>query len=459
MQSPGDPQAPNRRLGSWKEIGAFFEADERTVRRWEKDRGLPIHRVPGASGTKVFAYTAELSQWLERPPAGSEKTPDAVAREEPVWLGRLRRHRIELIGAAAVAVIALAIGLAGLFSRAPAVRPTGAVPVSVEPHASGRNAEATAFYRQGLYEWQTRTPAGLSHAVDDFTQAIVHDPGYAQAYAGLANCYNLLREFSTMPPDQAYPRARAAAERAIALDPSLGDAHADLAFVDFYWLRDSAGARREFQRALALEPRSAMVHHWYATFLMTIRAFPLALREINSAQALDSESTAILTDKGLILFYSGKSDDALKLLEQLEQTAPAFPSLHRYLASIDLDRGDNAGFLRELEADAAIRHDSPGQSLAAAAEKTLAENGRDAMLKEIAEAQKTLFAQGKMSAYDVALTYADLGERDDAMAWLRLSLSRHEADNIAMAVDAPLARLRHEPRFRTLLSQAGLPSG
>ncbi len=459
MQSAGDPQALNRRLGSWKEIGAFFEADERTVRRWEKDRGLPIHRVPGASGTKVFAYTAELSQWLERPRDGGEKPADAVGRVEPVRRGYSRRQRIALIGLAAVAVIVLAIGLAEFFPQAPSRRASEVTPVSAEIHVAGRSAEATAFYRQGLYEWQTRTPAGLTHAVDDFTQAIVHDPGYAQAYAGLANCYNLLREFSTMPPEQAYPRARAAAERAIALDPSLGDAHADLAFVDFYWLRDIARARREFRRALALEPRSAVVHHWYATFLMTIRAFPLALREIDTAQALDSESTAILADKGLILFYSGKSDDALKLLEQLEQAAPAFPSLHAYLASIDLDRGDNVGFLHELKADAAIRHDSPGQSLAAAAEKTLAASGRVAMFKAMVEAQKRLYAQGKMSAYDVALTYADLGEADDAMTWLKLSLSRHEADNIAMAVDAPLAHLRQEPRFRGLLSEAGLPSG
>jgi Tfp pilus assembly protein PilF len=459
MQSAGDLQTPNRRLGSWKEIAAFFESDESTVRRWEKDRGLPIHRVPGGAGTKVFAYTAELTQWLERPRAGTEPTAFPGVREAIGPSGWPSRNRITLLAAGAASlVVVLAIVLVVRFLPAPAAHTPTAASSSTEVRAAGRNAEATAFYRAGLYEWQTRTPVGLTHAVDDFTQAIVHDPGFAEAYAGLANCYNLLREFSTMPPGEAYPRAKAAAERAIALNPSLGDAHADLAFVDFYWSRDVAGARREFQRALALEPRSAMAHHWYATFLMTIREFPLALREIEAAQALDSESTAILADKGLILFDNKKIDEALMLLQQLEQAEPAFPSTHVYLAFIDLDRGDNIGFLRERRADATIRHDADGEALIAAGEKALAQSGRAGMFKAMLEVQLRLFGEGKMPAYAVALTYADLDDANDAIAWLKRSLSRHEAENIAMAVDAPLARLRKEPSFRALLSQAGLPS-
>ncbi|HEY5048891.1 MAG TPA: hypothetical protein VII49_12820 [Rhizomicrobium sp.] len=455
MQSAGEPQTPNRRLRSWKEIAAFFESDESTVRRWEKDRGLPVHRGPGGAGTKVFAYAAELTQWLERPRAETESAAFPAARQTSERSDWLSRHKIKLLAAAAAFFVVLVMVLAVRFPPFPVAPKPAAPQSSTEMRGTRRNAEATAFYRAGLYEWQTRTPVGLTHAVDDFTQAIVHDPGYAEAYAGLANCYNLLREFSTMRPQEAYPRARAAAERAIALKPALGDAHADLAFVDFYWSRDIAGARREFQRALALEPRSAMAHHWYATFLMTIREFALALREIDAAQALDSESTAILADKGLILFNNGKSDDALLLLLQLEQAEPAFPSTHAYLAGIDLDRGDNVGFLRELRA---YGHDDASEEVAAAGEKALARSGRAGMLKAMVEAQKKLYGEARMSAYAVALTYADLDDANDAIAWLRLSLSRHEADNIAMAVDAPLARLRKDSRFRALLLAAGLPS-
>jgi tetratricopeptide (TPR) repeat protein len=127
------------------------------------------------------------------------------------------------------------------------------------------DAEAADLYRSGLYEWQTRTPAGLKRAIDDLTQAIVRDPGFAEAYAGLAVAYNLDREFSDMPAADAYARMRAAALRAIALNPSLGSAHAALGFVDFYWLQQLPAARKEFERAAALAPpRSAgtqMVRH------------------------------------------------------------------------------------------------------------------------------------------------------------------------------------------------------
>jgi Tfp pilus assembly protein PilF len=304
------------------------------------------------------------------------------------------------------------------------------------------DAEASALYRDGLYEWQTRTPMGLKRAVDDFTQAIVHDQLYAEAYVGLANCYNLLREFSTMPPGEAFPRAKAAAEQAIALDPSLGDAHAALAFDDFYWSRDIVGARREFERAITLEPRNATAHHWYATFLAALGEYPHALAQINIAQALDSESTAILADKGLILVASGRRGEGIGLLERLEQTEPTFYSSHRYLADIYLGEGDNAGFLRELAAAAFARHDDSEAVVAEAGARGLAANGREGMLRAILGAQKELYANGKQSAYALALTYAKLNDIDDATAYLKLSLIGHESEDATLAEDATFKRLR-----------------
>src|ERR1019366_4026317 len=149
--------------------------------------------------------------------------------------------------------------------------------------ADGANVdpEAQDLYLKGRYYWDKRTPDDLNKAVDFFTQASIRDPNYAQAYVGLADCYNLLREYAAMTPEEAYPRALAAAKTAVELDDSSAEAHNSLAFVTFYWNWDVAGAEREFRRALELNPTYVVAHHWYATFLMTIGRLPEALEQID----------------------------------------------------------------------------------------------------------------------------------------------------------------------------------
>jgi Tfp pilus assembly protein PilF len=444
MTAENGEKPSSRRLDTWKEIATYFGRDERTVRRWEAGRGLPVHRVPGGAGGTVYAFEAELAAWLRGHPETGE---NAKAASAPSIEAKPRIGLYSWLAAAGLAAVALAFGLAQVLSPREA------------PHrAASHDPQAVAFYRSGLYEWQTRTPVGLEHAVADFKQAIAHDPRYAEAYAGLADCYNLLREYTTMPPGEAYPQAKAAAERAIALDPAIAEAHAALAFDDFYWSRDVRAANREFLRALALDPRNAAAHHWYATFLMTIRQFPRAVSEIEKAQALDSASTAILADKGLMLFYDGRSEEAVALLAQLEQAEPAFLSTHQYLAAIYGARGDDRGFLREITAAAAARHSDEARRIADAGVSGFAAGGRQAMFKSMLVVDRDLYAQGKISAYALALAYADVNDEADTIAYLKLSLARHETDNVALAVEHRLEGLRGRSEFRPLLSMAGLDS-
>ena len=313
-----------------------------------------------------------------------------------------------------------------------------------------------AFYRAGLFEWQSRTPAGLRHAVDDFTQAIVRDPQYAQAYAGLAQCYELLREYTPVKPDYAFPRAKAAADRAIALDPSLPDAHRALAFADFYWLHDAVTARREFQRAIALAPESAAAHHWYATFLLEMAEFPLALDEIDKAAALDTESIAIQADKGLILFYAGQVAESEALLQRLEQTQPQFASTHRYLAKLDLATHDDAGFLRELSLAAAATENTGEKEIVAAGQRGLTTSGRAGMLRAMLKLEEPLTRDGKGAAYTLATMHAELGDAPGAMKWLRESMSRNEAEITGIAIEPSFKLLRGLPAFRQLARNAGV---
>jgi Tfp pilus assembly protein PilF len=429
VENGGNPQG--RRLTTWKEIATFLGRDERTVKRWEASRGLPVRRVPGSGRASVFAYAHELQAWLDgtQPDApAAVATPPAKAKFAAVVI--------------AVAALALVAGGVVWFWSRPAPEPV-------------RDPAAVAFYKSGLHEWQTRTPSGLVRAVKDFDAAIARDPGYAQAYEGLADTYNLMREYTLMPPDEAYAKAREAATHAIALDPALAGAHAALAFVDFYWLRKPADARREFVRAIALDPKNAGAHHWYATFLMTVGEPEAATREIDKAAELDSESSAILADKGLILYYGGRTNEAVALLAQLEADQPGFASPPFYLSVIDLVRGDDQGHLRETERHAAVMHDAGEAALAASGAKGLAQGGRAGMLSAELSMRLEAYAKGKGQAYWLAQTYALLGERAQALSYLAASVSRREPESIALKIDPALDSLRREPEFAKLLKATG----
>ena len=334
----------DHRLDSWKEIAAFFGRGERTVRRWEKERGLPAHRVPGGARGGVFAYTTELREWLKGPGTGllaaeeSDLPATEIAGDHPV-------AGTNQTGMAQSPVLDKVFELRSAAPPSPE-NPPGAPPASspasqVTPQIAARivawvaplavvaililvvsishhetryknalaaphqpNPEAQELYLKGEYHRTKRTPDDLNRAVDYFTQSIVKDPSYAQAYVGLADCYNLLREFSVMPPEQAYPRALAAAQKAVELDGTLASAHTSLAFPTFYWNWDAAMAEREYERALELDANFVQGHHWYATFLLISARFPEALNQIELARKLDPSSTAIQADKGLILFVA-----------------------------------------------------------------------------------------------------------------------------------------------------------
>jgi tetratricopeptide (TPR) repeat protein len=448
MSTENHEISAGRRLSTWKEIAGYFGKDERTVKRWETARKLPVRRLPNGPRSTVFAYERDLAAWLDTSQtSGPEAHPGDQRQpiEPPAAARPFRRVGPGL----AASLAAIAILLACLFGSHFA---TGWRP----PALGTQNAEAAEFYRLGHYEWQTRTPAGLKRSIDDFTQAIVHDPSFAEAYAGLASAYNLAREFSDMPASEAYPRAQAAAERAIALNPSLGGAHASLAFVNFYWLRNVSAARTEFERAEALAPSDPVVHLWYANCLVEIGDAAAALKEIDAAQSLDGGSTAILANKGFVLYYAGRPDEAIALWRRMEEAEPEFPSPHGYLAGTALYRGDNATYLRELKTLASIRHDHLLAAMAAAGEAGLVQGGRRGMLAATAARQVQAFSEGQVQAYTVAETYALLGDSASAIQWLERSLARNEPGTIGIGINPAFAALRTQSSFRTLVSRAGL---
>jgi tetratricopeptide (TPR) repeat protein len=313
-----------------------------------------------------------------------------------------------------------------------------------------RNPEAQDLYLKGRYFWNRRTPDDLNKAVDYFTQAIVKDPNDAQAYVGLADCYNLLREFGAMSPNEAYPRALAAAQRAVELDDKAAEAHISLAFVTYWWSWKAVTAEREFKRALELDPNSVRAHHWYATYLLGRGRFSEALDQIEKARELEPSSTPILADKGLMLWQAGRHAEGLDLLTELEATEPMFSSTHDYLGRIYWEKKDYLRALTEWRGLAELRHDEAGLTVANAREKGFAAGGLVGLFKSELPVQKELVDHNGGSAYALAATYAALGMRQEALLCLQLSLDRHEQ---AMLVGEPIPPLDNDPEYQKLHMQ------
>jgi len=479
MPSP-ELHVSNRRLDSWKEIAAFFGRDERTVKRWEKERALPVHRMPGGLRSGVFAYPAELSQWLKDPalPAGESsedfkaaaengsrvvaiREPDSAipmpAQPQPAPPGSLKFRLAGILGPLLVIVLGALMVRHQIVKHQIPRRQTSSATANTAPAVHRPAPEAEELYLKGRYFWNKRTPEDLNKALDLFTQSIVRDPSYAQAYVGLADCYNLLREYSAMPSSEAYPRALAAAKKAVELDDNSAEAHNSLAFVTFYWTWDAPTAEREFKRAIALNPDYVAAHHWYATFLLALERYPEAIAEIEIARKLDPSSTPIMADKGFILYSAGHAEESLTLLKQLEAREPGFLSPHRYLAEIYFRNNDYPNSFSESRKVAQLRHDAAGLAIVNAAEKGFAADGAHGMWQNMLPVEKKFYLQGELPAYPLAQTYSELGEKQEALKYLSEAYDKRDEALVGINNDHTFDALRDNAAFRDLQARFSQP--
>ncbi|HEY4930283.1 MAG TPA: tetratricopeptide repeat protein [Terriglobales bacterium] len=384
------------------------------------------------------------------------RRPPQTAPPPPVQKPSHSKKKVwAMVAGLAVLTVALALFVkwqrGGL--RAQRTRATPAVAVS----AHNPSSEVEEFYLKGRYYWNKRTPESLNHAVDYFSQAISRDPNYAKAYVGLADSYNLLREYASMPESDAYGRAFAAASKAAELDPSSAEAHASLGFIYYWSKRDLAASSREFDRAIALNPNYVDAYHWYGNVLSSAGRAKEGLAYLNRAQELDPASPSIRADKGAALVAVGQRDDGVALLKQMEVTDPGFLSPHAYLAALYLGELDCSAFLNEARAQARLQRDPDKLSLVQAEEKGFAAGGCPEMLRSRLEVQKKRYAQHRVTAFELAETEALLGDKAPALQYLRLSLAQNEAPLAAARGSSYFRSLHSEPEFRQVILDAGLP--
>ena len=195
------------------------------------------------------------------------------------------------------------------------------------------SVEAFHLYLRGRHFWNRRfAPAVLEKAIECFQQAIATDSRYAPAYSGLADCYNLWGIFQFCAPHETFPRAAAAAERALEIDNSLGEAHAALAYNRFLYAWDWIGAELEFREALQLSPGYPSSHVWYAQYLCAMARFDEAIKEVRLAQSLDQISLTINANAGLLLHWAREYRQAVEQLEKTVELDPNFGLTYYYLA-------------------------------------------------------------------------------------------------------------------------------
>ena len=319
-----------------------------------------------------------------------------------------------------------------------------------------QNPEAYALYSKGRSYWAKFTGADLETAVSYFNQAIAKDPGYAMAYAGLADAYAVLPDYGASVED--IPKAKAAALKAIELDPTLSRPHVNLGGMKMAHEWDFAGGEAEFKKALELDPNDAHAHQRYADNLSTIGGREQeALSEINRAHQLDPSSPAISADVGTVYIAARRFDEAIVVCEKVANENPTFAYAHICLANAYWGKKMYPQVVEEWKAYGKLTGERSDSDYGAALEHGFRSGGWNGALVEGIEFLQAQRKTGYSSAYDIAEAYADLGEKDQAFQWLNIAYQEHDELLENLKTDFILDAIRSDPRFAQLVRKVGLP--
>ena len=314
--------------------------------------------------------------------------------------------------------------------------------------------EAYESYLKGRYFWNKRTADGLKVALAYFNQAIEEDPKYAQAYSGLADTYALLGDwqYAVMTPKEAFPKAKAAAIKALELDSTLGEAHNSLAFAldGFDWNFDAAGD--EFRRAIELNPGYATAHHWYAWHLGLLSRFDEAIAEMKKAQNLDPLSLIINSDLAEVLVLAHRYDESIAQSRKTIEMDQNFALAHNQLAQAYLAKHMYEEAVEELRKAVHLSADSPTcmANLARAYVATGKRSEAEKLLSDLKKRSNPTYS----NAPEIAIIYVSLGDKDQAMNWLEKGYE--ERFNPGVLLRPGFDPLRSDSRFQDLLRRIGL---
>lgn len=587
------PAPSSDRLDSWKEISAYLKRDARTVRRWEAEEGLPVHRHEHRKGASVYAYRSELDAWRDTRAKARAGAAAAAGEGDGMNGGQVRerreigagarRRRVRMAAAAAIVLVGMAAG-GGLVWRArraaapekavirsvavlpledlsggkperyfaqgltddlitdldqlpslqvasrraveaftapnPPLRqvrkvlgvdaviegtvvrsgdrarvnlrmleagtgrrlwsgsfeasagdlldlqdqlvaqisdrvgagisPAGAGASAAERRAAVGPVTAAAYdqYLHALYYLDHRGASELPYGLEEFQAAARAAPRFAPAWGGVAQAYDLMADYGVLDARAAYPQAEAAARRALALDADLAGARAALAFAEWHYDWNWAGAEADFRRALALDPNNENARHWYGLYLLASGRFAAGSLQLRRAAVLDPLSLIIQTNQGLVPYYQGDlnaaAGDFAAALKMDDNFRPARVKLWLALAAAGRDNeavGELTHLLRQYG-----RGDLAGRLSAAA---------RSGGLKAALDIYEPMITRdpsgGDYTPFQIAMLESLRGDHAAALRWLRRGAAVHDGWMVYIGVEPTLRPLRGEPEFRALV--------
>jgi len=333
------------------------------------------------------------------------------------------------------------------------------VQVKVTPQEEARlsksrtvNPQAHELYLAGRFYWNKGTSEGLTKSLAFFLQAIANDPGYALAYAGLADSYHELPDLTGIPVGEALPKARIAALKALELDDSLAEAHSALGTVkeDFDW--DWAGAEQEYKNAIELSPGSSTTRVFYSNLLLEEGRFQEATAQARIAQQLDPLSTLANDNLSAVLYFSGDYDQSIDACRKTLELDPESHQAHRHLGQAYAQKQRNADSIRELKKAVELSHGSDeslaelGYVLAVSGDTNKART----ILKELMQ------ADGHVSHYRLAIIFMGLGETEKALSSLERAVKERSPGVVHLKVSPLFHDIRPSKRFQQMLRDMGL---
>ena len=325
----------------------------------------------------------------------------------------------------------------------------------IQPNSSPENVETYELYLQGRYHWRRWRTEGAEQAIHYFEAAIQKDPKYAPAYAGVAYSYCWLGFFGAVPPTEAMPKARRAAEKALSLDDSLAAAHTALAYVKALYEFDWPGAEREFKRAIELNAGDADAHFGYGiAYLSPQGHLEDTVREMQLARDLDPLSPVQANYLGLAYQFVGRRAEAIAQYKRALELDPNFVEARLHLANAYLEPGRFKDFYAELDRAEAIWADSriePTRAFGLALEGRKAE-----ALELIHKCEKPGTGAFVQSTY-IANVYAVLGDKEQMYAWLDKAYADRDGMLVYASKQGCYRPYRTEPRFVALLRKLGIP--